>query len=594
MSLLTDAAYVIGGLAGVGLTAVAVRIGRRRETLGVRAFVAYLVVLGAGSALVAVAALLGVVPRPAVFPPERTSLLVPAYLLTVLSTIPLLVFALQFTGRRDRIGWGVTAALGVMVALFTLDMAVTWTGFSESPTDPIRLGSAFGWSLLSLAYAAVSGYLLVGAGTGGRPLRLRAAVALVTPIVVAYVCWLGVSAFHILGGDGWAAGAFAAVPVVAVASVGVAVGRDDAFETEPAVRRIGRRAVLRETDDLVVVADDDGRVVELNDTASRVLGIDQAASHTVESVLGHSVAALDRAETVALPDDRCQYDPQVSHLTDHRDRRIGAVVSLRDVTDRERREQRLAVLNRVLRHNLRNQVDVIRAHAESLDAAGEPVASDVAVSDTSVEAESDTPGSTAPDGTERVASDEAESGESGGTGGDAASGSHAAAILETADSIAELGEDARTIDQFISESGGPTLVDVTELVTERVEAADPPAAVSLTTDLPAEAWVTTDETALRAALDSALDNAVEHADRSVTVAVRSVDDGTRLVVRDDGPGLPEAERTALDTDRETALRHGTGLGLWKLRWAVRTLDGTVSVSTDDGTTVEITVPDREK
>jgi len=37
-----------------------------------------------------------------------------------------------------------------------------------------------------------------------------------------------------------------------------------------------------------------------------------------------------------------------------------------DITDRKRREQRLEVLNRVLRHNLRNQIDVIRSHAEVL------------------------------------------------------------------------------------------------------------------------------------------------------------------------------------------------------------------------------------
>ena len=49
---------------------------------------------------------------------------------------------------------------------------------------------------------------------------------------------------------------------------------------------------------------------------------------------------------------------------------IGATaraVLLRDVTDRQTREQRLAVLNRVLRHNVRNELDVILAHADHID-----------------------------------------------------------------------------------------------------------------------------------------------------------------------------------------------------------------------------------
>lgn len=38
----------------------------------------------------------------------------------------------------------------------------------------------------------------------------------------------------------------------------------------------------------------------------------------------------------------------------------------RDITERRHSEQRLEVFNRILRHNLRNQLDVIRGHAEGL------------------------------------------------------------------------------------------------------------------------------------------------------------------------------------------------------------------------------------
>ncbi|MFB6271068.1 MAG: PAS domain-containing protein, partial [Halobacterium sp.] len=45
----------------------------------------------------------------------------------------------------------------------------------------------------------------------------------------------------------------------------------------------------------------------------------------------------------------------------------GCVWVSRDVTDREERDQRLRVLNRVLRHNVRNSLNVVLGHANRLD-----------------------------------------------------------------------------------------------------------------------------------------------------------------------------------------------------------------------------------
>jgi len=41
------------------------------------------------------------------------------------------------------------------------------------------------------------------------------------------------------------------------------------------------------------------------------------------------------------------------------------LASVRDISERRQREQRLEVFNRVLRHDLRNQLDVITSHADS-------------------------------------------------------------------------------------------------------------------------------------------------------------------------------------------------------------------------------------
>jgi signal transduction histidine kinase len=61
-------------------------------------------------------------------------------------------------------------------------------------------------------------------------------------------------------------------------------------------------------------------------------------------------------------------------------------------------------------------------------------------------------------------------------------------------------------------------------------------------------------------------------------------------VRDDGPGLPEHERAVLDAETETALEHGSGLGLWLARWGTARLGGELTVETDGGTTATVALP----
>jgi signal transduction histidine kinase len=122
-----------------------------------------------------------------------------------------------------------------------------------------------------------------------------------------------------------------------------------------------------------------------------------------------------------------------------------------------------------------------------------------------------------------------------------------------------------------------------------VEGRDQPA---VTVDVPETAPLVTDWGALRAAVDSAVENAVEHADAAVSVTVEGCENGYAVVVADDGPGIPESERASIDAESESPLQHGTGLGLWQLKWAVTKLNGELSFDTGDGTTVRFTVPDQ--
>ncbi|ELZ42402.1 bacterio-opsin activator-like transcription regulator [Halorubrum californiense DSM 19288] len=225
------------------------------------------------------------------------------------------------------------------------------------------------------------------------------------------------------------------------------------------------------------------------------------------------------------------------------ERRFVAIVE--DVTERKYREQRLEVFNRILRHNLRNQLDVIRSHAEALI--------------------------------------------------DQIDNSHPKQIVAAVDELAAMGARARNTDQIIPIGEATSEVELPETMMELADELAPnQGTVEVVTDLPASARLMNNDEALRTAVRSALENAIEYADSTVRLTVQDSPDGYVVIIDDDGPGIPEEELIPIEAGTETKLNHGRGLGLWQLRWAVDKLNGELSFDTNDGTTIRIGVPDRDE
>ncbi|GAA0535547.1 hypothetical protein GCM10008994_08250 [Halorubrum ejinorense] len=65
-----------------------------------------------------------------------------------------------------------------------------------------------------------------------------------------------------------------------------------------------------------------------------------------------------------------------------------------------------------------------------------------------------------------------------------------------------------------------------------------------------------------------------------------------VTVADDGPGIEPTEYDVLKRGTETPLRHGSGIGLWIVKWGVDHLGGRISFDARDprGTTVTVSVP----
>jgi PAS domain S-box-containing protein len=328
--------------------------------------------------------------------------------------------------------------------------------------------------------------------------------------------------------------------------------------------------VLEHIRDGVYTLDTEGTITWVNQTAVEEFDLGYSRDELVGSPVSKVLGKEDIQQCLSIIQDlvtsdregsgRCEvslqtaHDTEIScelHLTLLRDGTgsvDGTVGVIRDITERKRHEQRLAVLNRVLRHNLRNELNVIMGRAEWL--------------------------ATTLDG-EFV--DAAET------------------IVETAERLAALGEKARTIETNLQrESSHQTTIDIVPVVENCCEAvSDDYPDASLAVDTPDTQAVIADET-IETVVENLVENALKHAGDSPTVrvsvtAAENSDNLVRLRVADDGPGIPREQIEAIRTREETQMVHGTGLGLWVVYWLVDSYGGELAFegTGDNGTTVVV-------
>ncbi|MCD2202769.1 sensor histidine kinase [Halobacterium sp. KA-6] len=97
------------------------------------------------------------------------------------------------------------------------------------------------------------------------------------------------------------------------------------------------------------------------------------------------------------------------------------------------------------------------------------------------------------------------------------------------------------------------------------------------------------------AIRELVENAIQHNDSDepwVGVEVTETDGRVEVVVRDDGPEIPDVERETVTGEREiTQLSHGSGVGLWLVRWILDAYDGDLSFGDrENGNEVVLSFP----
>ena len=240
------------------------------------------------------------------------------------------------------------------------------------------------------------------------------------------------------------------------------------------------------------------------------------------------------------------YEPSVDREEQTPADVVGIQVMAQDASQRRQREGLISVINRVLRHNVRNELTVIRGRAEML--------------------------TTEPDSDVK---------------------SNAETIVQSADRLLSITESAQDIESNRELSPELETLDIVPIVTDSIaQLEDRYPETSVTADIP-ETAVTETLPRIESALWELLENAAEHAGPQPTVDITVVRSGDLMLITiaDDGPGIPEDEREVLANGKEGPLIHGQGLGLYLAYWVITNLDGEIEVSgSQSGTTITIKLP----
>ncbi|ELZ44900.1 HTR-like protein [Halorubrum coriense DSM 10284] len=476
-----------------------------------------------------------------------------------------LAFGLDYTGRGDFIRsplFSPVAGVPLLTVVLTATNPIhqlVWTNFQIDPA--FRLATATytvqPWGVFALLFsigtAAVGSLLLIGAIVSYGPLYRREAIAVIlstAPPTVGVSVWLleigPVPQLHLT----------APLMLVHVALDGYAFVGTHMFRTNPATQRMAEQTGLDSLPNPVVILDMEQQIVRINDRAAALFpnAVPDALPVSVESVLGVDIATLrDAGDLQIESDEGGTFAISETVLTDPGGSPVGRMIALYDVTEDRQREQQLAVLNRVLRHNLRNETTLISGYTDLLKNTLE---------DPDQEAQAKT-------------------------------------IEDASDRLRSISEKGKTFKQIQQRDAQPTtttasaiLADVTQDCTEAHSDATIESTVT-----PSTLEFQTDTMLLSVVFTNLIENALVHSDDptpTVTVrASKTASDGGEVVfeIRDDNDRIPAMEIDALRVGDETPLQHGQGIGLWIVYWCLQKLRGEIDFEYNDGNVLRVTVPD---
>jgi PAS domain S-box-containing protein len=352
----------------------------------------------------------------------------------------------------------------------------------------------------------------------------------------------------------------------------VAVQTDMTERKELRDRLKRHRDIVQRIEDPIMLQDESGAFELVNEALTEFAGVSEEALLGEDETLFMDEASATRIEekkratietgspsqySIAPDFERSNkdaiFDTRRYPYYDKDGELFGTVAICRDVTDLEERTRQLRVLDNILRHNLRNDLTVIRGLADQIR------------EDSSKEA-----------------------------------AGMAAEIVTQSEALIATGEKSRSITEILSQEIEHRSIDIAasiRSVADDLRASNPD--VQLDVTVPDRAVAST-TLKIRKAIEELLRNAIIHNDHdepTIEMRVESGEDTVEISVIDDGPGMSEMDRDVLETGQALdELYHGSGLGLWLVYWIVKRSNGSVTVTDANlrGMKVTITLPSSER
>ncbi|WP_169315616.1 histidine kinase N-terminal 7TM domain-containing protein [Halogranum rubrum] len=451
----------------------------------------------------------------------------------------------RFLSRRWLVGLALVPTISLVLVLTNDVHHVFWT--ARTPTG--EFGAPGDVNGPGFWLHAVYSYTLILVGTlsiGWSFIRARTLYRGQTAILIAatFLPWIA-NALHLLE---WLPLSDLDPTPVALAVTGllfvVAVHYYRFLDLVPVAWELARDVAIEDMADGAIVLDVRNRIIDLNSTATTIFGFSRAdaTGRPLEDVSAVCVELVETdtstSELETFVDHEWRYyELQRSPLSTTGGRHVGHLITLHDITERKTREQRLEVQNRLLRHNLRNDLNVVLGYLELLD-------------------------ETLDDDDQREFLHRA---------------------TNKGETLLQRSEKSRRLGKLIDRQIQLETVTLACLLDETLAiCCDRFPDVELTTTLPSDLHVLADDGLTFVVLEL-VENAAEHTDGDchVEISATATDDGVELRIADDGPGIPPHEQAVLASGRETPLEHSTGIGLWLVRWMVTRYGGSVRIEDNE-------------
>lgn len=314
--------------------------------------------------------------------------------------------------------------------------------------------------------------------------------------------------------------------------------------------------IVERIDDPVMIQNRDGSFRVVNEALTDFAGLEKSAlqgadeyafmdnvsASTVEAMKNRVIeteTAVTYQITPAFPDGRERSFSTTRYPSfDDQGAVDGTIAICRDITDLEAHQRQLRVLDRVLRHNVNNNMNVVQGYAKMIS--------------------------------------EQSSGELA---------NYAEKITENSTRLLDIAHKQRQITDFLAKSEPIQSTELRPLLTRiaaQIEETYPGVDVTVTCPGGITVWATK---SIADAIEELLSNSIIHSsapDPTPTITVRRVGASVQIRIADENTPISEMDRAVLDgVDEISALRHGSGLGLWLVKLIVDHSDGTVSYEAND-------------